>query len=490
MLCSGVAPCAARGYVIRVGLAFEVEACRLSSAEGLELADADGQHIAGLPDAVTAVIASSGGVAVGGRTYTQPSLMVRPRNGAIALNGRWYRGQMVLLRSAGGRLNVVNYVDLESYIQGVLAGEVPSSWPEECLKAQAVAARSYVLHQVELYGGRDWDVVATDRDQVYEGMAGEIPSIVRAVQATRREVIAYNGKVVKAYFHSACGGHTEAASVAFGEDAPYMQGVTDPYCERSPYQAWTREYTMQHLRRAISQGSRSTLGKVLEVRLGKRAASGRAEEIVVVREGGDEKLAGTELRRLLGYRDLRSTFFDIKVKKSVLVTVSTTQTQQVAANDPAPPPASEEPEFGLEQIETVNLALKPEEAFHVISGSGALDKARAGYAYAATSEGVLRTFAMRPGLEAVGLAHRLVAPRPVVLPAATRTNPEPRPRTVTVTRLVQRQVPLLLSFQGRGWGHGVGMCQWGARGMAAHGMGYREILSWYYPTTRLMIVTN
>ena len=63
-------------------------------------------------------------------------------NGAIALNGRWYRGQMVLLRSAGGRLNVVNYVDLESYIQGVLAGEVPSSWPEECLKAQAVAALS------------------------------------------------------------------------------------------------------------------------------------------------------------------------------------------------------------------------------------------------------------------------------------------------------------------------------------------------------------
>ena len=67
----------------------------------------------------------------------------------MSLNGRAYRGQMVALRSTTDRLNVVNYVDIESYIEGVLAGEVPSSWPEESLKAQAVAARSYVLYQVE-----------------------------------------------------------------------------------------------------------------------------------------------------------------------------------------------------------------------------------------------------------------------------------------------------------------------------------------------------
>lgn len=474
-----LSPAHAASVVIRVGLAFDVSACQLTSPDGLEVADAQGRPLRQLGDAAL-ITPAAGGFIIDGRTQMGEAVIIRARNGAIALGGRSYRGQMVVLHAASGRLNVVNYVDIESYIQGVLAGEVPFSWPEESLKAQAVAARSYVLHQMQVYGGRDWDVVATDKDQVYEGMAGEVPSIVRAVQATKGEVLTHDAKIVKAYFSSACGGHTEDAVNAFTDEGEFLRGVPDPYCEQSPYQTWTREFTMQQLRRALGQRA-SALGKVIDIKLARRGSSGRALDIIVVREGGEEKMAGAELRRLLGYRDLRSTLFDIRVLKSVPVTFAYTRTEYV--NLPVSDVADTY-DLGQEEVETVSATLKPEVTFHVISGSGALDKARAGYAYAATSSGILRTFAMRPGLEAVALVQRLAPEKPVA------TVPQTRRERIVTTTTSQRQVPVLLSFRGRGWGHGVGMCQWGARGMAARGLSYREILAHYYPSTKLMVVEN
>lgn len=472
-------PAHAGGVVIRVGLAFDMGACRLASADGLEVADAQGRPLRQLGDSAV-ITPTATGFTVDGQGLAGDAVIIRARNGAVTLCGRSYRGQIVVLRAPSGRLNAVNYVDIESYIQGVLAGEVPYSWPEESLKAQAVAARSYVLHQMQVYGGRDWDVVATDKDQVYEGMAGEVPSIVRAVQATKGEVLTHDGKIVKAYFSSACGGHTEDAANAFTDEDEFLRGVPDPYCEQSPYQAWTRDFTMPQLRRALSQGA-SPLGKVIDIKLASRGPSGRALEIILAREGGEEKIAGAELRRLLGYRDLRSTLFEIRVLKSVPVTFAYTKTEYV--NLPVSDVADTY-DLGQEEVETVKATLQPDFAFHVISGNGALDKARAGYAYAATPGGILRTFAMRPGLEAVGLVQRLAPEKPIA--AAPQTK---RERIVTTTT-AQRQVPVLLSFRGRGWGHGVGMCQWGARGMAARGLSYREILAHYYPSTKLMIIES
>ncbi len=152
---------------------------------------------------------------------------------------------------------------------------MPASWPEETLKAQAVAARSYALSRMSIRAQGEWDVVATDRDQVYEGMRGEVASIARAVQATRGEVLSWNGQVVKAYFCASCGGHTEDAAVAFGEtDAPYMKGVRDPYCSQSPYQQWRRDYTVTELRRILSRSGQS-IGPVIKVQASQKSSSGR-----------------------------------------------------------------------------------------------------------------------------------------------------------------------------------------------------------------------
>lgn len=479
-----------RAVVIRVGLVFEADSCRIGGSGGLEIADEAGQPLGHAPDQVTVTLAPTDGFVVAGHTYAGRALILRPQaSGApVSLNGRSYRGQMVALRSGNDRLNVVNYVDVESYIEGVLAGEVPATWPEESLKAQAVAARSYVLYQVQHHGGRDWDVVATDKDQVYDGIAGEVPSIVRAVRATRGEVLAYDGQIIKAYFCSDCGGHTEDAAAVFGEPAPYLVGVPDPYCGRSPYQQWTREYTADYLRRVLSQGGRTHLGAILDVKAASRDASGRVQDILVVHEFGQETIPATELRRLLGYRDLRSTYFDIHVKKSIPVAVASTHETWADVSHTEAVYLPEQIEIGLDEVKPVSCVARPEDGFYVINGRGALERNRAGYAYAATDEGVLRTFAMRPGLALVGLEHHVTTAKYTVQKKTERVVTS---RVRQVKQEVHQQfVPAVLTFSGRGWGHGVGMCQWGARGMAAQGIGYRDILKHYYPATQLMMLTQ
>ncbi|MFD2880167.1 SpoIID/LytB domain-containing protein [Paenibacillus rhizoplanae] len=118
---------------------------------------------------------------------------------------RIYRGD-VELGNLNGSLSVINVVPLEQYLYAVVGGEVSSGWPEEALKAQAVAARSYALSQ-----GNRFDVanvVDTTLSQVYNGIGAEAPTIIKAVDATAGELLQSGGKVVEAVFSSNSGGVT------------------------------------------------------------------------------------------------------------------------------------------------------------------------------------------------------------------------------------------------------------------------------------------
>jgi stage II sporulation protein D len=136
----------------------------------------------------------------------------------------------------GQYLRVVNVVALESYLQGVVAGEVPYSWPAEVLKAQAVAARSYAL--ANLVEGKPFDLYSDVRSQVYLGVAGEKPSTNEAVADTAAEVVLYGGKVATTYYFSTSGGKTASALDVFGFDVPYLKSRPDPWDKASPHHRW------------------------------------------------------------------------------------------------------------------------------------------------------------------------------------------------------------------------------------------------------------
>ncbi len=127
-------------------------------------------------------------------------------------------------------------VGLEEYLQGVVPREMPSAWPDEALKAQAVAARSYALsHRVS---GKSFDLYADVRSQVYGGIVGESPRTTAAVQATKGEVLLWEGKPIDALFHSTSGGKTLSAVEVFGKPVPYLVSVDDPHSALSPVNRW------------------------------------------------------------------------------------------------------------------------------------------------------------------------------------------------------------------------------------------------------------
>ena len=146
-----------------------------------------------------------------------------------------YRGKLELVPQ-GEFLRVVNVVALESYLQGVVAGEVPFSWPAEALKAQAVAARSYAL--ANLVKGKPFDLYSDVRSQVYLGVRGREVLDDEGGYGTAGEVVLYGGKVATTYYFSTSGGKTASAADVFGFDVPYLVSRPDPWDKASPYHRW------------------------------------------------------------------------------------------------------------------------------------------------------------------------------------------------------------------------------------------------------------
>lgn len=156
-------------------------------------------------------------------------LVVLPEPGArLEIAGKPYRGAIELRIDAQGRIRPVNWVEIESYLLGVVPSELgPDVWPQlEALKAQAVAARTYAFANLGQFDEDGFDLCATPRCQVYGGASAEHPLSDRAVAATRGEILTYDGKPIAALYTATCGGHTEDAAEIFPEQAaPYLKGV-------------------------------------------------------------------------------------------------------------------------------------------------------------------------------------------------------------------------------------------------------------------------
>jgi stage II sporulation protein D len=228
-------------------------------------------------------------------------LVIRPgKKALLLLDGRAYRGKLEVVPQ-GEFLRVVNVVALESYLQGVVAGEVPYSWPAEVLKAQAVAARSYAL--ANLVKGKPFDLYSDVRSQVYLGVAGEKPSTTRAVTATAGEVVLYGGKVATTYYFSTSGGKTASAVDVFGFDVPYLVSRPDPWDKASPHHRWG----------PVLLGARTVQAKLgVDARVvdatGMATPSGRLRSVVVQTTLGSETVPATVVRTALALRSTWITF--------------------------------------------------------------------------------------------------------------------------------------------------------------------------------------
>ena len=214
-------------------------------------------------------------------------------------DGRW-RSYLELRPSSAGGLTVVNALGLDNYVRGVIAGEMPSSWHPEALKAQAIAARSYALTTDR--GGPVFDQYPDTRSQVYRGVTGEAASTNAAVTATAGEVVQYDGAVAVTYFFSTSGGHTENVENSFVGAAPkpWLKGVEDPFDVASPRHRWRFVYTQSQIQSRLSGLVKGTFQGIEVIEQG---VSPRIVHADILGSGGRIRVTGPTLRARLGLYD-------------------------------------------------------------------------------------------------------------------------------------------------------------------------------------------
>ena len=238
----------------------------------------------------------SGGAEVG------PWLELLPENGVVHHDGRAYRGGL-RVEVHDGALRIVNLVDLEAYLRGVVPSEMQAEWPMEALKAQAVAARSYTLASLD--PGAAYDVCSTDACQVYRGMEVEHPRSDRAVVDTEGIVIAWEGAPAIAYYHADSGGTLASSAEVWGRDVPYLRARAD-VASVSPHRGWTTRIAPSALSAALASEGRS-VGTPTGLTILARSASGRVSRAEIAGSGGSVVVAGSTLTRVLRRVGLKST---------------------------------------------------------------------------------------------------------------------------------------------------------------------------------------
>lgn len=372
-----------------------------------------------------------------------------PAGGSAGLrvNNRPYPGRLILLpqpKISPGVFDAIEHVPVESYLAGVVSRELYASWSLETFMAQAIAARSYALQQREtaLAAGEPFDVESTEADQAYGGVT-ENPTALRAVRETAGMVLTWQGRILRAYYSSTCGGRASAArdiwptrkGFEFNLAAPIQASGRDDSCGASPLFRWTVTRGRAELTRRLAWfGSQNNFA----IRALKQLTKVEPNEL-------------NELGRPRSYR-----IFDADGKWYPL----TAEQLRVACNMPVP--ASE-------------AAAVPAGAATVGERSSAPGSKRdvpgpAASARAASSPSV------RPG-PAAGTPERS---------PAVAAPPEPLAAPSRDTRVSSGDVEFAfdgdrVTIRGRGFGHGCGMCQYGAEGMAKRGVTHAAMLAHFYP---------
>jgi stage II sporulation protein D len=310
-------------------------------------------------DLKTTVTAYKNGISLGEITSRGTKVSIKvPSGSLIVINGRSFRDEVRLIRKENGRLLVINKVEVDDYLKGILYHEVSHYWPMEILKAQAIVCRSYALYQARQNINKDFDVTCDVYSQVYGGQTSERYRTTKAVEQTKGLVLVYQHKLIPAYFHSTCGGQTEEPNYLWNMHVPYSRSVACPFCRNSPHFSWHIVLSLSQIKDKLQEAGYK-LRPIKEIQLSSRNNSGRINELTII--AGDDilKLSGKDFRNFIGPNLIRSTNFTVSLDDGDAV------------------------------------------------------------------------------------------------------------------------------FEGLGWGHGVGLCQWGGYFMAKAGWRYREILKYYYPGTQI-----
>ncbi|HJL42432.1 MAG TPA: SpoIID/LytB domain-containing protein [Myxococcales bacterium LLY-WYZ-16_1] len=227
----------------------------------------------------------------------------------VSVAGGRYLGRVEVV-PVDGRLIVVNRIRMETYLLGIVGSEMPPSWPAEALKAQAVAARTYGLQRRLRMRSRDrpYDLRDSVLSQVYRGAERIRPAVVRAVRATRGQVLAWRHEPAEALYHSTCGGRTRSAESAFGNRVAYLQPRPCRWCRQSTKYAWDFTLPAHEMQRLLETAGLAR-GKVRSVFRDRSAPRVRIRD-----DRGARGIDPNRFRAAVGYDRLFSSRFSARTR--------------------------------------------------------------------------------------------------------------------------------------------------------------------------------
>lgn len=331
---------------------------------------------------------------------------------------KWYGG-FEYRRSTGGNINVINVVDIDDYVKGVLPYEMNAGWPIEALKAQAVCARTYAKLQTKHYASYKFDVCNTTDCQVYQGTNSASALTDQAAEETAGVVAMYGGKYAETYYYSSNGGASESAENVWANALPYLVGKEDPYEAgiSIPNYAYTESFTFSQLTRLL-QSKGYSIGTVNNAYVSRTTPTGNVAEITFTDTSGKTlRVTGEKCRSVFS----TSLFGKSQSVKSMRFTI--TGGSGGAAY----------------YVNGTGNSVPGIGGLYTISGSGDVAQYGSGSAYVITSAGTA--------------------------PLEQKTDSAPS-EGITIT--------------GTGYGHNVGMSQYGAKAMAELGFRYEDILYFYF----------
>lgn len=260
----------------------------------------------------------SGTVLVGGRKLS--GVYAASTAEVITLStdkiSRSYRGWLVI-EPDGDKLSVINELPLEDYLLGVVPCEMPSSWPVECLKAQAIAARTYALSRALSRANERFYLVDTVMSQVYRGFDVETSRTNNAVLETRGKVLTFAGRPISAMYSADAGGISAGFEEVFsGNGVPYLISKLDTdksgksYSSGSKYAQWELKLNKSRIEEMLASKN-IQLGEFKGMEILEKGVSGRVTSIKILCEKDELILKGNEFRNLIGVNVLRSTLFDV-----------------------------------------------------------------------------------------------------------------------------------------------------------------------------------
>ncbi len=294
---------------LRIGIYVGVDSALIEG--DAEVFDKTGKVVAKIQGRYTLSV-KNGKIAISNQLTNGDMIKFKSKFGLIKVGKRMFRGDIeVWLRN--GKLVLVNDLNIEDYVRGVINKEVIPSWHIETKKAQAVLARTFAVHQ-KMFNPRDklFDLAPTVLDQVYDGLNQEDVTANQAVDSTRGEVITIGHNAVKIYFHSTCGGRTGSSQEVWKMRNDHLQAVDCPYCSNSRLYRWKRVLKSSFLTERFKAAG-AKVGNVNNIST-KRGAT-RVDSVIV----NGQSFPVNRFREIVGFSTIWSNDFTVKKQGSNFV---------------------------------------------------------------------------------------------------------------------------------------------------------------------------